>query len=154
MPRDDRLEEIRKFAKEFIDATQLEVTPAVRSEEDAIVVEFSGPDEGLLLQRRAELLESLQFLLGKVLQRRFGAETRFLVDSAGFRLGREREIGEIARRTAERVKASSEPFELDPMNPYERRIVHLALKDDRLVRTESVGDGFMKRVTIYPSEES
>jgi spoIIIJ-associated protein len=151
MSEENRLEEIRSYVGMFVKAAQLQVAAQVRIEEDAFVIDLSGPDEGLLLDRRGELLESVQFILGKVLQKRFGSETRFLVDSANFRRGREREITEIAQRSAERVRKHGEPFELSPMNPYERRIVHLALKDVLGVRTESVGDGFLKRVTIFPS---
>jgi len=152
MTEEKRREEIRSYVGRFVEAAHLEVTPLVRAEEDAFVIDLSGPDEDLLLDRRGELLESVQFILGKVLQKRFGPETRFLVDSANYRQGREREITEVARRSAERVKKLKEPFELSPMNPYERRLVHLALKDDRGVRTESDGDGFMRRVTIFPSQ--
>jgi spoIIIJ-associated protein len=150
MSEEKRFEEIRDYVGKFVAAAHLEVTPEVRSEEDGLVIELNGPDEDLLLDRRGELLESVQFILGKVLQKRFGAELRFLVDSANYRHGREREIEEIARRSAERVKRLGEAYELSPMNPYERRIVHLALKDDPGVRTASTGDGFLKRVTIYP----
>lgn len=151
MSEEKRLEEIRSCVGQFVAAAHLEVTPQVRAEDDAFVIDLNGPDEDLLLDRRGELLESVQFVLGKLLQKRFGPEMRILVDSANYRHGREREITEIARRSAEKVKKMGEPFELSPMNPYERRIVHLALRDDRRVRTESSGDGFMKRVTIYPS---
>jgi len=150
MSEESRIEEIRKVVGQFVAATHLEVTPEVSSENDGLRIDLSGPDEDLLLDRRGELLESVQFLLGRVLQRRFGAELRILVDSANYRLGREREISEVARITAENVKKSGQPSELSPMNPYERRIVHLALQDDRHVRTESLGDGFLKRVTIFP----
>jgi spoIIIJ-associated protein len=152
MSEGNRLEEIRSSVLQFVEAARLEVTPQVRTEEDSFVVDLSGPDEDLLLDNRGELLESVQFILGKVLQRRFGSDTRFLVDCANYRRGREREIADIARHSAERVIKRREPCELSPMNPYERRIVHLALKDVHGVRTESVGDGFMKRVTIHPSQ--
>jgi len=151
MSEEDRLEEIRSYVGLFVKAACLQVTAQVRIEEEACVINLSGPDEDLLLERRGELLESLQLILGKLLQKRFGSETRFLVDSADYRRGREREITEVARRSAERVREHGEPFELSPMNPYERRIVHLALKDVAGVRTASEGDGFMKRVTIFPS---
>jgi spoIIIJ-associated protein len=154
MARKDRLEEVEQLVAELIARAHLDLTPSARSDAGAVVIELSGADESLLLDHRADLLESVQFLFGKVLQRQFGAETRYVMDCRGFRLEREREITGLAQRTAERVRASRAPIELHPMNPLERRIVHLALKDDRSVRTESAGEGFMKRVTIHPGRET
>ncbi|MGH9797989.1 MAG: R3H domain-containing nucleic acid-binding protein, partial [Candidatus Polarisedimenticolia bacterium] len=73
------------------------------------------------------------------------------VDSGGFRRQREEEIVEIARLTAEKVLAQGEEQALSPLNPYERRLVHLALSEMDGVETKSVGDGFLKRVVIRPS---
>lgn len=151
MSEQERLEEIRAFVARFIEASRLDVVPDVREGTEGIQIDLRGADEALLLERKGELLESIQFLLAKVVQKKFGPEMRILVDSANYRVGRETEIQEIARRTAERVKRLGESAELSPMNPYERRIVHLALSGDPGVQTSSSGDGFMKRVRIYPA---
>ena len=79
---------------------------------------------------------------------------RIHLDSAGFRKIREDEVVEIARRTAEQVRARGEESLLSPLNPYERRIVHLALSEVEGVATRSVGDGFLKRIAIYPTRKS
>ncbi|MBI3449042.1 MAG: hypothetical protein HY049_09025 [Acidobacteria bacterium] len=154
MSEQARLEEIRAYVVRFIEAARIDVVPVVRSGDEGILIDLNGPDDGLLVERKGELLESVQFLLAKVVQKQFGPELRVLVDCANYRLGREKEITEMARRTAERVKRIGESAELSPMNPYERRIVHLALSEDPGVQTESSGDGFMKRVRIYPASAS
>jgi spoIIIJ-associated protein len=73
------------------------------------------------------------------------------VDSGGYRKAREEEIAEIARRTAEKARSRGEECVLSPLNPYERRLVHLALKEFPGVETRSLGDGFLKRVAIIPA---
>ena len=147
----EQLAEITDFMERFVAAWQLSVTPEVFIDRDALVIDFSGPDEDLLLERRAEVLEALQLLLGRILPTHFRAQCRVLVDSGRCKLGREHEVIEIAHRTAERVKKFGEACLLSPMNPHERRLVHLALRDDAAVTTSSDGEGFMKRVRILPN---
>ncbi len=146
-----RLGEITEFVGRVVELAGFDLTTEARVEGETLIIELNGPDGPLLFDRRGELLEALQVVLTKMLPRRFGVADRILVDSAGYRLGREREIADGARLTAERVKRLGEPCELSPMNPYERRIVHLALSSDHSVTTASAGEGFLKRVTIYPS---
>src|SRR5262245_22259669 len=144
------LEEIRVFIDELLASSGLDLTPTLSTEQNALVIELNGDDSALLLERGGEVLAALQLLLGKILPRRFGTTMRILVDSANYRIGRENEIIEIARLTAERVKKLGTPFELSPMNPYERRLVHMALASDLEVQTESSGDSFLKRIRISP----
>jgi len=144
------LEALRLYVEKVIATAHLDLDVEVREDEEALVVDLDGPDNELLLSRRAEGLEALQLLLGKMLMRSFRISKSILVDCAGYRRGREREIVEIARRTAERVKRMRQGIELSPMNPYERRIVHVALSGDAGVVTSSSGDGVVKRVRIDP----
>src|SRR5882724_2768014 len=135
-----RLEEIREFVARFVEAARIDVVPVVRLGAEGVLIDLNGADEDLLLERKGELLESVQFILAKVVQKQFGPELRVLVDCANYRFCHEKAITETARRTAERVKRIGESCELSPMNPYERRIVHLALSEDPGVQTESSGD--------------
>ncbi len=147
------IEEIGPYIQDLLSRAKLSVTPALYVERDALVVDLQGPDGELLLDRAGEILDALQVILGKVLPRRFGTTLRVLVDSNNYRLGREREIIEIALRTAKTVEESGRAYELSPMNPHERRMVHLALKDNPAVTTSSTGDGELKRVMILPRRE-
>jgi len=144
------LEEIRPYLETFLNAARIEVEIQLSVERDALVVDLSGDDSQLLLERGGETLDALQTLIGKILPRRFGTTMRVLVDSNGYRSGREREIIEIARRTAETVVKSGQAYELSPMNAHERRVVHLALQDFGGVMTESTGEGPRRRVMILP----
>ena len=150
----ERLNAINEFVAQVVGGAGFELSVDVRIEDDAIVVALDGPDASIMLDRKGEVLDAMQVILSKTLPRLFDITERIVVDSENYRKGREREISEIARLTADKVKQLGTACELSPMNPYERRIVHLALKDDQLVTTESAGEGFIKRVTIYPSRPS
>ncbi len=145
-------ERVRELADRLLRGLGLEVETTAREEGELIQVDVSGADREYLLDRRGEALNAVQYLLNRIVYRgRKGKKIH--VDSAGFRRMREEEIEEIARRTAEKVLASGEECVLSPLNPYERRLVHLALRDDEGIETCSLGDGFLKRVAIRPAKK-
>lgn len=137
------------FLSRWLEVSPFDLQYHVRDEAERILVEIEGPDRELFLERRGEGLLSLQVLLGRVAAQE-GIERPIFVDSEGFRQSREEEIAEIAILAAEKVKKMKEPQKLRQMDPYERRLVHIALQDDPDVETESEGDGFEKRVVIRP----
>lgn len=126
---------------------QFEIIPG---NEGTTKVVFAGVDRDLVLQDRAEVLESLQYLLNRTCARP-DEGNRVVVDCDGYRDRKEAELQEIALRVADRVRTSGRGEELGLMNPYERRIVHLALADEAGVATESRGDGLMRRIMVLPS---
>ena len=140
---------IEKFVAEMVRCLEWQLVVRAKSgEEGSILVELSGEDRDLVLQNRAELLEVFQYLLNRM----FGnGPTRVVVDCDGYRARKEAELREIALRVSERVRRTGLEEELGLMNPYERRIVHLAVADAEGVTTESEGDGLMKRVVILPA---
>lgn len=112
------------------------------------VLEIEGDDLGVLIGRRGETLSALQYLLNLMCVRRFGQSVFFTVDVEGYRRRRERSLTGLARRTAEQVRRTKRPVTLEPMPANERRIIHIALADDRQVTTESLGEGDERRVSI------
>lgn len=118
-----------------------------------IVVNFSGPEVDLLLQRGGEFLSALEYVAVKVL--RLGPEERGVIefDCDGYRSLRIEELRLTAATAAERVERTGEPLALNPMESRERRIVHLALRDNPTVRTESQGGGPYRKVVIFPAEK-
>jgi len=145
----DEIRRLEDFLSGFVASSPFEIHCRVADESERIRVEVEGPDRELFLARRGEGLLALQVALGRVAAHDNIARPIF-VDSEGFRQGREEEIAEIAVLAAEKVKKMGEPHKLQPMDPYERRLVHLALKDNPDVETESEGEGFEKRVVIRP----
>jgi len=142
--------EVAQLTDRILRGLGLDLTASARDAGETLLVEVSGPDHGLLLARRGEALNALQYLLNRIVYRgRKGKKIH--ADSGGFRRLREEEIAEIALLAAEKVKASGEECLLSPLNPYERRLVHIALKDVAGIETQSRGDGFLKRVAILPA---
>lgn len=144
-------ESVREFVDEMVDRLGWDLESTVGGDEDETLrVELSGPDRELVVQNRAEVLEAMQYLLNRIFGRELG-ERRVLCDSDGYRARKESELKEIASRVSERVLLSGKEEELGLMNPYERRIIHLAVAEREGVTTASSGDGLMKRVIILPS---
>lgn len=126
----------------------LDVSAAVLQGEDRLEIELSGPDEQLLMEDEGQVLLSLQHLLPRVMQPTLGEIVPCRVDCGNFQEIREEQLRTLAQRVAEEVRERRRPRTLKPMNPADRRIVHLALADDPAVTTESQGDGYFKRVTV------
>ncbi|HEX5483029.1 MAG TPA: R3H domain-containing nucleic acid-binding protein [Terriglobia bacterium] len=115
------------------------------------IVDFSGRDSDLLLESRAELLDSLGYLALKVSRLEERPARKIAFDCQDYRRMHAEELRLTARLAAERVIDSGKPFSLNPMNSSDRRVVHLALKDQPLIRTESQGMGPGRHVVILPA---
>lgn len=125
--------------------------------EATITLHVEGADEeamGLLIGRRGETLRSLQFLLNLLVSRRVQKWPQLVVDVGNYRQRRQESLESLARRMAERVRQTGRPIMLEPMAAYERRIVHLALRNDKTIYTESSGEGENRKIVIYPAKPS
>ncbi len=114
------------------------------------IIDISGDDLGVLIGPRGETLDSLQFLSRLMAAHRLHRRVNFVVDVEGFRKRREQALTRLAERMADKVRQRGEPIGLEPMSPYERRIVHMTLRDAPDVYTESTGEGRQRRVRIIP----
>ena len=143
-------DEVQELVSGMVGHMKLDLTVETRTEDpEAIRVELSGPDSEFMVRNRAEVLDAFQYLTNRIFGRRLD-DRRLVVDCDGFRARKEAELVEIAGRVAERVRSSGREEEVGRMNPYERRIVHLAVQEIDGVTSESEGDGVMKRVYIVP----
>lgn len=113
-----------------------------------LVLNITGDDLGLLIGRRGETLNALQFITRLMVNRRLRRRANIVVDVEGYKVRRERTLRQLAHRMAEKVARDGRTVSLEPMPAYERRIVHLALRDHPTVTTYSVGDGDARKVTI------
>jgi len=139
-----RLEELlSSFVKSASFKLQFEV--AERPEGQSVT--FTGEDAPILLARNAEILNALEYLCNRILEKQ---GTRVTVDCNGYRETRGEELRLMAVTAAENVKRLGKPFKLNPMSPEERRIVHLAIAEDESIRTESEGYGEHRQVVIHP----
>jgi spoIIIJ-associated protein len=115
-----------------------------------IFIDILGRDLGMLIGRRGENLAQIQYLVNLLANRKLGDWTRVIVDVEGYRSRREESLIGLAERVARQVARSRRPIVLEPMPPNERRIVHMTLKSNPDVTTESNGEGANRRVTVQP----
>ena len=141
-------DDVLSFHRDLLLRSGLLLEASLEEQEGTLVVSMSGPDRDLMLQERAELLEAVQYLANRIFAGRLGETVRIVADCDGFRKRKEEELRQIAIRASEKVKRTRESQELGLMNPYERRIVHLAVAEQGDVTSSSRGEGYMKRVTI------
>jgi len=121
--------------------------------EGGLRLNLSGPDAGLLIGKRGQTLEALQFILTLLARRRLRERLRIQLDVEGYVERRRQQLEQLALRLAEQVKTTGEPVTLEPLNPADRRTVHLVLQRDSEVRTASLGEGLLRRLVISPNED-
>ena len=135
-----------------VDVGQAE--PADGEEVAPAILDIKGADMGLLIGRRGETLRDLQFITRLIVSRKVGHWPNLVVDVEGYRQHREQALIQLARRMADKVRLTHQPVPLEPMPPNERRIVHLTLRDDPYVMTESTGEGDARKVVIMPRPQA
>ncbi|MEW5717856.1 MAG: RNA-binding cell elongation regulator Jag/EloR [Chloroflexota bacterium] len=144
----DAKEILEKLLKQMGVRSRVEILPAAESEgPDAFALNIVGDDLGILIGRRGETLRDLEYVTRLMLASKHKT-AKVVVDVEGYRVRRERVLRELAKRMAERVEASRQPITLEAMPAYERRIVHLTLRDHPAVTTNSIGEGEHRRVMI------
>ena len=117
-----------------------------------VELEVEGEYLGILIGHHGETLSALQFVTGLMTSRRISKRVRVIVDMEGYRERRSRMLRDIALRAAERAQRYRQPIFLDPMQPAERRIVHMALQQHPYVTTHSIGEGDNRRVVVSPRQ--
>ena len=141
-----------KIVGHILKEMEVEARPTIRSSgtgpDDPAIIDVQGEDAGLLIGRRGETLQALQFVVNLLLNRQENQRTHVIVDVEQYRERRSRNISTMAKRMAERVIASGRPVTLEPMSASDRRTVHMALADHNQVTTESSGEGRDRKVTI------
>ena len=140
--------DIAKFVQTVVGAMGAELTATVEETAEATRINLDGEDGGVLVRRGGEGLQALQHLVATAFRRQLGDDNRIVVDCNNFRRDKDAELKKMAKFVADKAKSSGTPQEMGPLNPYERRIVHLAIAEDPTVSSESIGDAFMKTVII------
>ena len=116
------------------------------------VIDLSGEDSGLLIGRRGQTLQSLQFLVNLIVRNKYGEGVRVVLDVENYRGRRETSLREMATKVASRVVQTSRSITLEPMTPADRRIIHTTLTDHPGVTTESMGVGDDRKVNVIPKQ--
>ncbi len=129
-------------------------TPASPEEAAPWVLDIRGPDLGILIGRKGETLDALQYIVRLIASKRLGHQANIVLDVESYKSRRETSLRKLALRMAEEARRLGRTVTLEPMPPNERRIIHLALRDDETVTTESVGMGERRKVTIIPNRST
>lgn len=137
----------------ILDTAGVNVTCAIRVANDlevgGPVIDINGADSGLLIGRRGQTLQSLQFIVSMIVRREFGEGVRVALDVEQYRRRRESSLRDMAHKVAERVTQTGRSITLEPMSAADRRIIHLSLSNNPNVSTESVGYGDDRKVSIF-----
>lgn len=130
------------------------MTTAVEALEDSecISLNIKGDGSGILIGRKGQTLDALQYLVNKIVRRSPDATKQIVIDTEGYRRRRKETLIELAKRLSERAKAKDIAVSTSPLNPFERRIIHLALQDDAALTTQSTGEGLYRSVIIAPKK--
>ncbi len=123
--------------------------PQDENDQPTVMVEVQGEDLSILIGRRSETLNALQYITSLILSKEVGRWVPLMIDVQGYRARRERQLRVLARRSAEQVIHTGRKITLEPMPANERRVIHLELRDHPQVTTESVGEEPNRKVTIY-----
>jgi spoIIIJ-associated protein len=124
----------------------------VTGEAPAILMDFSGPDSSLMLARGGELLRSFEHIIQKSLRLEHEELDKVAVDCGNQRAARAEELAMAAKVAADKVRETGRPYQFAPMNSRERRMMHMALKSETDLRTESTGEGFDRALVVYPKD--
>ena len=143
-------EDAEKFLTGVFKAMELQVTLKMeyKNEEGNLNIDFEGEDMGILIGKRGQTLDSLQYLANRVANKHQSGYVRVKLDTENYRARREETLKHLAKNIAHKVKRNRRPVVLEPMNPYERRIIHSALQSDPYVTTHSEGEEPYRKVIV------
>ena len=145
------LAEAQTVLKELLRCMDMDVTIEVSG---ANVLNIVGDGSGILIGKRGQTLDALQFVLNRIINKSRDEQVYVNIDTEGYRERHVNQLAGMAVRMAAKARKSGRAVSLERMNPHDRRIIHLALKDDPAVSTKSVGEGSFKKVVIVPRKAS
>lgn len=133
---------------------QVNITAAYNEEEQELSINLEGDDMGILIGKRGQTLDSLQYLVSLIVNKGTEGYLRVKLDTENYRERRRETLETLAKNIAYKVKRTKRPVSLEPMNPYERRIIHAALQNDKYVTTRSEGEEPFRHVVIALKKEA
>jgi len=148
-PLTPEAEDVQATVQKMLDLMGLELKVRAESADAGLSLHLDGPDRKMLIQKDGELISALQFLLNRMAHRAWPDAGRIHLSSNGQRRQRDEELVELVREVAQQVSGTGQAKQLHPMNAYERRLVHIAVREFTELGSRSEGNGSTKRVKIY-----
>jgi spoIIIJ-associated protein len=144
------IEALQKMADLITDDAKV----TAQTQKDRLTLSIEGGNSGILIGRKGQTLDAMQFLTDKIINRKSEARVRVKIDIEGYMETRRSNLQHLAFKMAEKAKKTGRPATINQMSAQDRRIVHLALKDDNKIRTQSMGEGYYRRLVIFPKKKN
>ncbi len=155
LPSDEDPKDIGRDAlQRIIDLITTDATISIEERSNRIFFNVKGGNSAILIGKRGQTLEAIQYVLEKIVNKKRQERIRIQVDVEGYLEKRRISLEGLATRLAEKVKRTGKPATIGQMNSHDRRIVHIALKNDGKVRTQSMGEGVLRKLVIFPKKNS
>ncbi len=139
----------QKFLTELFGIIGTDISTRAIEEDEKIYIEIESDSAGLIIGKRGKTLEALQLLVNIIVNKKGDKWRKVILDIENYRDKRENTLRELAQKIATKVKKTGKPQYLEPMNPFERRVIHMTLQNDPHVDTKSEGNGNLKKVKVY-----
>ncbi len=145
------IDEIREYLESLFKAMdiQTEIQIEFDETENVLSINLEGPEMGILIGKRGQTLDALQYIISLAVNKKSESYIRVKLDTENYRARRKETLENLAKNIAFKVKRSKRSFALEPMNPYERRIIHATLQNDKYVSTRSDGEEPYRKVIVY-----
>jgi len=138
----------KKFLEDVLNKMNVDAEINVEEENDTVLYQIKGKDIGIIIGRRGETLDALQYLSSLIVNKAENTYKRVIIDTENYRQKREETLEKLAKKLADRVSRTKKSITLERMNPYERRIIHSTLQNNKYIRTYSIGDEPNRKVVI------
>jgi spoIIIJ-associated protein len=154
LSEDDPKEIGSEALKRIVDLITTDATISIKERSSRLFFNIKGGNSAVLIGKRGQTLEAIQYIVEKIVNKKRKERVGIQVDVEGYLEKRRNSLEKTAFRLAEKVKRTGKPATIGQMNSHDRRIVHIALKDDNMVRTQSMGEGMLRKLVIFPKKNS
>lgn len=145
---EELISEAKTLTQDILSLMGLEATVSVQKEKETLHIKIEGEKSGLLIGRRGQTLDALQYMVTRILNRKGLDKTKLVMDSGDYRIRRKEYLEDLALKMAEKSKQTGKPVVISPLNAHDRRIIHLTLEKDKSLKTVSRGEGQLKKMVI------
>ncbi|MGA2957066.1 MAG: RNA-binding cell elongation regulator Jag/EloR [Thermodesulfobacteriota bacterium] len=147
-------ETAKKTLSDLLRLLEIEASIELKEDSERILLNIKGDGSGLLIGRKGQTLDALEYLVNKIVHKGAEDKKRIVVDTENYRSRREESLVNLAQRLAEKAKRMGRPVTISPMSAHDRRIIHLALQEDKALHTWSTGTGLYRKIIISPEKKS